>query len=139
MEQLTKTQRLAQEKLGLTLSTFGAPYNATDDSTAIALATIPELKVWLYKETSVPTTKFILKRIKKVNIEYPVHVPNFQKFKAGYEELKEKKLLTIQGHPRSWVEDKERFEAFQQIILFLKSEKASFITPFAYYLAQAKK
>ncbi|NRB54271.1 MAG: DUF2334 domain-containing protein [Saprospiraceae bacterium] len=138
LEQLTRTQQLAQDKLGLTLRTFGAPYNATDDRTALALATIPELKVWLYKETTKPTAKFILERNKKVNIEYPVHVPNFQKFKAAYQELTEKSLLTIQGHPRSWVEDKERFEDFQQIIRFLKSENAQFVTPFDYYLAQTK-
>ncbi|MBX2871059.1 MAG: hypothetical protein KTR30_03140 [Saprospiraceae bacterium] len=134
LEQLSKTQSLAKEKLGMTLRSFGAPYNATDDSTALALATIPELEVWMYKETIVPTTKFLLDRIQPVNIEYPVHIPDFDKFKKGYEAYKEEEVLVLQGHPRSWVDDSARFVAFQQIILFLKAEQAQFITPYAYYL-----
>lgn len=137
-EQLTKTQRLAKEKLGLTLRSFGAPYNATDEATAKVLDNIPDLKVWMYKETSAPTEKFQLKRIKEVNIEYPVHVPDFQKFKEGYEKNADEELLTIQGHPRSWVKEAERFEAFKQIVLFLKSKKARFITPYKYYLLHNK-
>lgn len=137
LENLNETQRLASEKLGMTLRSFGAPYNATDANTLEALATIPELKVWMYKETAGDTEKLVLKRIKKVNIEYPVHVPNFQQFKEGYEQHEDENLLVLQGHPRSWVEDAERFKNFQQIIRFLKSKKVRFITPYDYYQAQA--
>ena len=137
LDHLSKTQRLASEKLGMTLRSFGAPYNATDENTIKALAGIPALKVWMYKETVGNTDKLVLKRIKKVNIEYPVHVPDFQQFKEGYEQHKDENLLVLQGHPRSWVEDAERFKNFQQIIRFLKSKKVRFITPYNYYLAQA--
>jgi peptidoglycan/xylan/chitin deacetylase (PgdA/CDA1 family) len=133
LEHLSKAQNLADDKLDLTLRSFGAPYNATDEFTAQALAQLPDLKVWMYKETPFPTDKFVLPRISEVNIEYPVHQPDFDKFKAGYEQFQGEPILVIQGHPRSWVDDPSRFEAFKQIVLFLKSERVRFTTPYAYY------
>ncbi len=133
---ITKAQRLAQEKLGITLRSFGAPYNSTDEFTAQALAQIPDIKVWMYKETEAPTDKFVIKRIPEVNIEYPVHVPDFEQFKTGYNQFRGESILVIQGHPRSWVEDPGRFETFKQIVHFLKSEGVRFTTPYAYYKMQ---
>ncbi|MEL6867849.1 MAG: alginate lyase family protein [Bacteroidota bacterium] len=135
-ESIIKTQDLAKEKLGITLRTFGAPYNSTDEHTTKALANHPDLKIWLYKETTAPTNKFVLNRIPEVNIEYPVHQPDFEKFKAGYAQFKTEPILVIQGHPRSWTEDQQRFENFKKIILFLKEEGVSFTTPYEYYLMQ---
>lgn len=135
-ESLLKTQQLAQEKLGITLRSFGAPYNSTDEYTASALAEIPALKVWMYKETDEPTDKCLLPRIAEVNIEYPVHQPDFEQFKAGYEQFKNEPVLVIQGHPRSWAGDENRFEEFKRIIFFLVKEKVTFVTPYGYYLKQ---
>lgn len=137
-EQIVKTQDLAKEKLGIRLHSFGAPYNATDTSTAQVLDSIPELEVWMYKETKAPTSKYVLHRIPKVNIEYPVHNPDFDKFKEGYLAFQDEPVLVIQGHPRSWVENPERFEEFKKIVLFLKQAEAKFITPYNYYLQQGK-
>ncbi|WNJ17105.1 polysaccharide deacetylase family protein [Pontibacter sp. G13] len=136
LDQLTRTQQLAQEKLGLTLRTFGAPYNAVDSLTAQALSTIPELQIWLYKHTDAPTDKFLLNRIAEVNIEYPVHIPDFEQFKEGYRQFQDAPVLIIQGHPRSWVNEPDRMETFKQIIRFLKSEGVQFTTPWAYFQAQ---
>ncbi len=136
LEHLTMAQSLAKEKLGITMRSFGAPYNSTDEFTAQALAQLPDIKVWMYKETDAPTDKFLLDRIAEVNIEYPVHVPDFEQFKAGYEKFKNEKVLVIQGHPRSWVQEAERFETFKKIVLFLKSEGVSFTTPYAFYLSE---
>lgn len=134
LESIQKTQRLAQEKLGITLRSFGAPYNSTDQHTAKALEEIPEIKVWMYKETQQPSSKFILNRISEVNIEYPVHQPDFEQFKAGYERFKTKPILIIQGHPRSWTKDQNRLEVFKEIILYLKNEGVIFTTPYEYFL-----
>lgn len=136
LENLMKAQHLAREKLGIIMHSFGAPYNSTDDFTAQAMAQIPDLKVWMYKETKTPTDKFVLPRIAEVNIEYPVHIPDFEQFKSGYEQFINEPILVIQGHPRSWAEDKNRFEAFKQIVTFLKSEGVRFTTPYVYYQMQ---
>ncbi|HKK73482.1 MAG TPA: DUF2334 domain-containing protein [Saprospiraceae bacterium] len=133
LDHLTTAQQQAKDKLDITLRSFGAPYNSTDASTAQALAQLPDIKVWMYKETQSPTDKFVLDRIPEVNIEYPVHIPDFKKFKAGYEQFNKEPVLIIQGHPRSWVDDPTRFEAFKEIVLFLKSERVRFTTPYSYY------
>lgn len=135
-ESILKTQELAKEKLGITLQTFGAPYNSTDEHTVAVLEKNTDLKVWLFKETTTPTNKFLLNRIPEVNIEYPVHQPDFEKFKAGYEQFKSEPILIIQGHPRSWTEDESRFENFKKIILYLKKEGVIFTTPYEYFLLQ---
>lgn len=136
---LLRTHHLAKEKLGITLRSFGAPYNSTDECTPPALEKISDIKVWMYKETTVPTDKFELNRIKAVNIEYPVHVPDFEQFKAGYDAFRTEPVLIIQGHPRSWVEDLGQFEEFKKIIDFLLQEQVTFITPYGYYLMQMGK
>ena len=133
-ENLQHAHKLSKEKLGITFHTFGAPYNATDEHTAKALDDLPDIKIWLYKETEFPTDKFVLKRIPEVNIEYPVHVPDFERLKAGFEKYRYEPVLVIQGHPRSWVEEPKRFEAFKKIVLFLKGEGVHFTTPHDYYL-----
>jgi len=130
---LQHAQNLAKEKLGITMKTFGAPYNSTDSNTVKALDQLEDIKVWMYKETRFPTNKYVVKRIKEVNIEYPVHIPVFEKLKAGYNKHKDEPLLVIQGHPRSWVEEPERFDTFKKIVLFLKAEGVEFTTPYAYY------
>ncbi|MEO0472143.1 MAG: DUF2334 domain-containing protein [Bacteroidota bacterium] len=132
-QHLMQAQDLAREKLNLDLRTFGAPYNSTDVYTAQALDQIPEIKVWLYKETDAPSKKYVMDRIPDVNIEYPVHIPDFTQFKAGYEKHQSAEVLVIQGHPRSWVEDPSRFEEFKRIVLYLKAEKVHFTTPYGYY------
>lgn len=137
-ESIFKTQQLAKEKLGIILHTFGAPYNSTDEYTSKVLEENSDLKVWMYKETKTPTSKFLLNRIPEVNIEYPVHQPDFEKFKAGYDKFKTEPILIIQGHPRSWTKDENRFENFKKIILFLKKEGVTFVTPYEYFLMQSK-
>jgi peptidoglycan/xylan/chitin deacetylase (PgdA/CDA1 family) len=134
LESILKTQQLAKEKLGITMKTFGAPYNSTDSKTIEALEQNLELKIWMFKETNIETNKFLLNRIPEVNIEYPVHQPDFKQFKIGYEQFKEEPILIIQGHPRSWTEDKDRFENFKKIIFYLKDEGVTFTTPYEYYL-----
>lgn len=133
LDHLSKAQSLAKDRLDITFRTFGAPYNSTDKHTARALDQIDDIKVWLYKETDYPTSKYVMERVPAVNIEYPVHVPDYDQLVAGYALHNDKDLLVIQGHPRSWVQDLSRFETFKQIVLFLKAEGARFTTPYEYY------
>ncbi|TXF91772.1 DUF2334 domain-containing protein [Neolewinella aurantiaca] len=133
LDNLQKTQQLAREKLGLTLLSFGAPYNNTDSSTIRALAELGDITTWMYKETSAPTEKHVFKRIHAVNIEYPVHIPRVDKLRAGFKENRTEPLLIIQGHPRSWVDSPKRFRRFKRIVRYLKKQGVRFTTPSAYY------
>ncbi len=138
VESLQKTQNLAQEKLGITLRSFGAPYNSTDQNTVQAMYSIPDLKVWMYRNTKGPSAQLDLRRISAVNIEYPTHNADFKQFKKNYKKYKEEPLLVIQGHPKSWVEDPKRFDDFKKIVRYLKKQGTVFTTPYAYYLEKEK-
>jgi peptidoglycan/xylan/chitin deacetylase (PgdA/CDA1 family) len=137
LDQLQKTQAIAKEKMAITLTSFGAPYNSTDEATERALAAIPELTVWMYPHEGRSTEKIILPRIAEVNIEYPVHQPDFARFREAYLANLDKEVLIIQGHPRSWHDQEGRMAEFRKIIEFLRQRNTVFTTP-ARYAAETK-
>ncbi len=126
LEALVDGQRLAKEKLGFAFTAFGAPFNAIDSVTAVALSNTPDLKYWLYNHTG-HTGDLINVPRAGVDLEYPVHVPNLDSVKFHFQKNKDAKLLTLQGHPRSWVDQPERMEDFVAIVDYLKDEGCQFI------------
>ncbi|MBT3602394.1 MAG: hypothetical protein HN521_04935 [Candidatus Latescibacteria bacterium] len=129
LDHLQKTQALAKEKANIILRTFGAPGNGIDDTTTEALAQVPELKVWLYGKNESPL--YNLKRT--INLEYPVHNPDFASFQENYDS--DQPCLVLQMHPNSW--DDQRFGQFDQIIQLLKKHNAAFVLPYDSYLQQS--
>jgi peptidoglycan/xylan/chitin deacetylase (PgdA/CDA1 family) len=125
--QFIKAQKVAKDKLGITLRTFGSPGNGRDSCTTSAISKIPELKVWLYGDPA--SEKFVLKRVAKCDLEFPVHNPDFAHFEANYDASEP--YLLLQYHPMSW--DERRFDEFKQILRFLISKGVRFMTPYVYY------
>lgn len=124
---LERTQRLAKEKLGIELRAFGPHWSHTNEHTARALDGIPEITMWFYGPEG--SNKFVFP--KGLQLENPTHVPDFAKFKAGYDRVgHEKKCLTLQGHPKSW--DDKRWGDFVKIIEYLKSKGCVFMQPSEY-------
>jgi peptidoglycan/xylan/chitin deacetylase (PgdA/CDA1 family) len=132
LRHLQQTQQLAKDKLGLELSTFGAPYNAVDSITTRALAQLPEIGIWLYPPAGTSAELKALPRT-PVNIEYPVHQPDFASFLKHYQENQDEPVFVIQGHPRSWLEPESRMVEFRKIVDFLAEEGADFVTPAEYF------
>ncbi len=129
LEHLTRGQALAREKLGITFTTFGAPFNATDATTAELLASaMPEIRVWLYSDGRNPAGKFVARRV-RANLEEPVHKPNFGAFVRAYEAERAKapRYLVLQGHPLSW--DDAAFAEFVRVVDFLAAEGCAFVHP----------
>jgi len=124
---LQKTQDLGVEKLGIEFTTFGAPYNWTDENTNTSLKQFPEIKVWFYPREDYLNEKVMLQRIHALNIEYPVHRPNFYHFFNSYYFYSSNDVVTIQGHPRSW--DDDGFNHFELIIDYLQGINAPIILP----------
>lgn len=124
--QIKKTQDLAVKKLGFPFRTFGAPGNAIDENTIKAIEADTTLKVWFYGH---PSTKLNLARHASCEIEYPVHNPDFDKFKENYQELSS--MIVLQIHPNSWEE--LRFGQFHEVVDFLINKEVTFINPFEYY------
>lgn len=115
MAYIQQTQKLAREKLGFDFVTFAAPYNWSDEQTAQALEAFPEIKVWLYKPKNLETSKIAVLREAMLNIEYPVHTPNFYHFLNSYYFYSNQNVIAIQGHPHSWDEGRMlQFELFSQ-------------------------
>ncbi len=118
---LSETQRLAKDRLGLTLTTFGAPGNHIDDNTLPAVDEDPDLTTWLYGDPR--SKKRILERT--INVEHPVHHPDFEAFSASYRA--DIPLMTLQLHPSGW--DDRKFENFRSIVSFLKEHDCLFTNP----------
>jgi peptidoglycan/xylan/chitin deacetylase (PgdA/CDA1 family) len=88
---------------------------------------MPEITMWFHGPEN--TSKFSFERV--LTLENPVHVPDFAKFKATYDEVAfDKPYLALQGHPNSW--DEVRWDNFVQIIQYLKSKGCVFLTPSEY-------
>lgn len=124
-EHLRKAQTLAEEKLNITLRTFGAPGNAIDSTTISALQTFDEIKVWFFGLSG--SGKLVLGR--GVDMEYPTGKPDYNSFVQNYDSSEE--YLVFQIHPNQW--DDEQFEEFKRIIMYLKDQQSTFILPYEYY------
>jgi len=131
--------RLAQEKLGFTLHTFGPPgggkVGSFDEATFKVMADVPDMKVWLYpqpmddagRQLEASGKVTILDRVWPVNIEQPLFVPSSDKLMQGYAKFPKREYFVLQGHPAHWKE--EGFAEFEKIIDFLKQQDAIFVTP----------
>lgn len=127
---LEKGNALAQEKLGFTFHSFGAPYNATDEVTARILSADPNYKVWLYgKLGNVSSRIFVAQKPAGISLEPSALKPDFAAFMEAFEKQTEAPVayFVLQGHPPFWSE--ADFAEFVRIIDFLKSRGAVFLTP----------
>ena len=137
---LEKTQILAKEKLGITISTFGAPWNKTDGNTIKALNRIPEIKVWLHGDKRCKS-KICLRR-SRIFCEYRTDkneiAVDFERFKTKYEEaVTHEKYSVVQFHPRVW--DRLSIERFENIAKFLiKEQGVKFMLPKHFFFLKDK-
>lgn len=133
-ESLKKTQDAGKEKFGIMFAAFGAPFNAINTDTASALKGNGELTIWLYGNPRTAKqggyTGTVLPRT--IDLETPVHQPNFTAFKERYDKGQLGACIVLQGHPQSWASDKSRFQNFVQIINFLRKQGCVFMTPSQY-------
>lgn len=130
---LEKTQRLGKEKLGITFSTFGAPWNKTDSNTIQALEKIPEIKIWLHGKEKCKG-KLCLKHsgifCETFNVENRFLL-DFDAFKKQYDEMQNQEYLVLQFHPNTWKKKTYgQFLNFSKILDYLKSKPdVSFALP----------
>lgn len=94
------------------------------------------MKVWLYptpidaagRKLEAAGKVVILDRVWDVNIERAVGLPDFNRFVAGYAKHPDREYFVIQGHPMMWGAP-GRFGEFEQIVDFLITQRAVFVTP----------
>ena len=133
-----KSEKLAKEKLGFPLKSFGPHWSGTNANTVKALNDIPEITTWMYGDAR--DAKACHKHIypRYLGLEYKTFLPDIEKFKAGFEKLGgARNCLVLQGHPMAWSTE-ERWNNFVAIIEFLKSKNCEFMTPSEYYEKNVK-
>jgi hypothetical protein len=116
---ISYTNNLAKEKLNIEFQTFGAPYNAIDENTSMAL-----------NQSNITHWFFGLDSFKGINlknrmdIEHPVHIVNKKFFINNFTN---DKYAVLQAHPNNW--DEESFLNFEEIVKFLLEKNCEFILP----------
>ena len=114
--------------LGIDFYTFGAPGNAIDSNTPIALQQFPQIKVWLFGAEG--HGLFVLHHV--LSIEENVGILlDLNEFIDRYENVSNQDVLTLQLHPNAW--DDKGYQKFEQILDFLVDESRQFHAPFGYY------
>jgi len=116
---LQATQRLVWEKMNIVLRGFGAPGNAFDATTRRVINEAEDIEYWFFGDRE--SDKIVLQRY--AEIEDPVGIPNYEKFRATYTTQRE--YLVYQIHPWFWTEDK--LAEFSRCIDDLVSAQVTFI------------
>lgn len=132
---ITRSQELAKTKLGFPFHTFGAPFNATDETTLKVLSEDPDLKVFLFGNPAQAALApgLMIQDRTAMNIENPLFVPNTARVEHDLKILGPKReYFVIQGHPEQW--DEARIAEFGKMIDYLCSQGVIFTTPYEYYL-----
>lgn len=129
-KQLKDTIDLLQEKCGITLRTFGPPYNATDAVTIEALNNLPQMKVFFFPSVTEGGNQLMLRE--SGNLETDTGVVDYDKFVETYESSKkDKPYLVLQGHPGNF--NDESWANFEKVIDYLMEKNTIFMTPTEYY------
>lgn len=124
---LVEANRLALEKAGLRLRSFGAPFNGTNNTTVQVLAEDADIGVWLFGDFTKNPGQVILGRANNVNLETPTGAPNHEAFIEGYAHNRGAAYFVLQGHPAGW--DDARFTQFGLVVDFLSAQGAHFVFP----------
>jgi peptidoglycan/xylan/chitin deacetylase (PgdA/CDA1 family) len=122
---------LVKAKIGVTMKSFGAPYNCSDAVFTQVFEAQSDVKVFMYP--NVPAAKNAFPLLRTVDMEITTGQPDWATFTAGYAKYPKEEYYCLQGHPAGWAKGSIPLEAFKKIVLFLKSEGVTFMTPYQYF------
>jgi hypothetical protein len=125
---------ILKKKLGITVRTFGAPYNHNDTTFLTVMSEDRNMSVLLFGKPAPSKESCILNLDHRVNMERTTGDVNYDFFVGNYaiQKYKYGDYMVLQGHPPKWTSDSLRNE-FKKIIAFLSSEGCEFVTPYGYY------
>jgi peptidoglycan/xylan/chitin deacetylase (PgdA/CDA1 family) len=126
--------KLIQHQLGVTLHSFGTPFNGSDSTTNKVFSEDSNYKVFIFSSLALGASSDIFNLKNRVNMENGTGNPEFDYFIANYNKYKDKytDYMVLQGHPNKWKE--KEMEQFKLIIDFLIAQGFEFVTPYEYYL-----
>ena len=128
---IMESQRVFNERVGITFNTFGAPCNKIDNNTSRALTDSEDVHVWLFGKGE--WSGLSLER--RGEIEFPYGYPNYSEFVDGYntDQLERYDYLVFQLHPGFW--DESLFGEFEKVMDFLYDKGVIIMTSREYYQA----
>lgn len=133
LESFKRTYELMEQKCGISMHTFGPPYNVSDNTTIKMITeNFPGINVFM----SVTDSDNLASQTKlndRIIIESTTGIIDYEKFETSYESAvaKNRKCSVILGHPAQWNETSRQY--FLDIIDFLKARDCVFMTPYEYY------
>ncbi|MBC7398434.1 MAG: DUF2334 domain-containing protein [Mucilaginibacter sp.] len=133
-DHLIKSQARVKKLLGVTMHTFGAPYNASDSITNKVLGEQGDYRVFLFGNITANLPAAIKNYNNRVEMEITTGQVNYDHFVADYKKYKSKykDIMVLQGHPNMW--DAARLVEFNKILDYLIAQKCKFVLPVDYYL-----
>ena len=132
-ENFRKTCDLLYQKTGITITSFGAPENAANETTVRVIEeNFPQIKCLMLVNASSSITNVRA----RANIETSVGVVSYDSFVSNYNAKLGEDAVILQGHAGAWNDDSR--EEFQKVLTFLKGKNATFMTPSQYadYVAE---
>lgn len=100
----------------LTFNTFGAPYNQSDENTAVAMDVCPNLTNWFFG----PKDKKRIVLGRSINMEIATGKVSYDKFIQAYKAKSPTSPLVLQGHVGQW--DDQSYKDFVKIADFLSKD-----------------
>lgn len=129
-KQMKDTIDLLKEHCGITVRTFGSPYNASDEVTLQVLNELPQMKCFFYPSVTEGGNQLMLTQ--NGSLETDVGVVDYDAFVKKYEASnKDKPYLVLQGHPGGFNSDS--WDNFSKVIDYLIAQNVVFMTPTEYY------
>ena len=125
---------LIEKKYGITMRSFGTPYNCSDAILSEVFEEQDTIKVFMFGDTPLPVNALNLDK-RRVNIESSTGEPDFEYFKTKYLNNLGQDYYVLQGHPKNWEVGSDELNEFSKIIEFLIAQGHTFMTPYQYYLS----
>lgn len=132
------TQDIVENKLGITMRSFGSPYNQNDETFVEVVNQFPQIKVLFFPRTTVTEQLPLSIRTDagRLNIEnggtgeidIDFFIDNFNSYDHSMP------YMVLQAHPGAF--DNQAFADFKKICDFLIKAGYQFHTPYQYYLSQ---
>ncbi|MBH30792.1 MAG: hypothetical protein CMG71_02240 [Candidatus Marinimicrobia bacterium] len=127
---IDESLKWAKRKLGISLKTFGPPGNRSDELTAIALESTPQLKVWFDSGTTETVQDAI--DLNWIAESTTGRLRSFDVFREKLAGFIDKEVIVLQVHPAEW--DDSDLELFGRMVdhVVLSLERRIMI-PYGYY------
>jgi peptidoglycan/xylan/chitin deacetylase (PgdA/CDA1 family) len=139
LDHFNRADQRVKTLLGVTMHTFGAPYNASDSTFNEVIKQNPNYKISMLNNLKTKETNGVLNYNNRVDMESSTGNVNYEYFVKQYQQRKSRypDYIILQGHPNNW--DAAKLAQFDLIIDYLISRGCEFVLPFEYYLTTVRK